>query len=47
MLSIYVDDIILNTSSPELMKRSKQQILSKFSGTDEGEVQWYLGMRVT
>jgi hypothetical protein len=28
------------------MKRSKQQILSKFSGTDEGEVHWYLGMRV-
>jgi hypothetical protein len=47
MLSIYVDDIILYASSPELMKRSKQQILSKFSGTDEGEVRWYLGMRVT
>jgi hypothetical protein len=29
------------------MKRSKQQILLKVSGTDEGEVQRYLGMRVT
>jgi hypothetical protein len=28
------------------MKHSKQQILAKFSGTDEGEVKWYLGMMV-
>jgi hypothetical protein len=47
MLSIYVDNIILFASSPELMKCSKQQILAKFSGIDEGEVKWYLGMRVT
>jgi hypothetical protein len=29
MLSIYEDDIILYASSPELMKHSKQQLLSK------------------
>ena len=45
-LLLYVDDIILTTSSPVLLQRITRLLHSKFAMTDLGELHHFLGISV-
>ena len=42
-VSAHVDDCLLSCKSPDVMSKFKRDLLSRFVGTDEGEVMEYLG----
>ena len=42
-VSAHVDDCLLSCKSPDVMSKFKRDLLSRFVGTDEGEVTEYLG----
>ncbi|WVZ71260.1 hypothetical protein U9M48_019869 [Paspalum notatum var. saurae] len=46
-LLLYVDDIILTTSSPSLTSRIVGSLRSEFSMTDMGDLHYFLGIAVT
>ena len=45
-VSAHVDDCLLSCKSAEVMSRFKKDLLSRFVGTDEGEVTEYLGCQL-
>jgi hypothetical protein len=46
-ISVYVDDILLATTSLELKANITKQLYDRFQITDEGEFTWSLGMHIT
>jgi hypothetical protein len=46
-LLLYVDDIILTTSSPDLLQSLTARLHSKFAMTDLGDLSYFLGFSVT
>jgi hypothetical protein len=46
-LLLYVDDIVLTTSSPALLRRIMERLHSEFAMTDLGELHHFLGISVT
>jgi hypothetical protein len=46
-LLIYVDDIILTASPPELLQHVTQLLHREFSMTDLGDLSYFLGISVT
>jgi hypothetical protein len=47
LLAVYVDDIVVAASTKALEIAVKKELMSKFEMTDLGELNWYLGMKVT
>ena len=45
-VSVHVDDCLICCKSDKVMKKFKQDLLTRFIGTDEGEVTEYLGCEV-
>ena len=45
-VSAHVDDCLLSCKSPEVIAKFKRDLLSRFAGTDEGEVTEYLGCQL-
>jgi hypothetical protein len=45
-VSVHVDDCLIACKSPTDMSAFKQDLLSRFVGTDEGEVTEYLGCEI-
>ena len=45
-VSTHVDDCLICYKSTTPMSKFKQELLTRFQGTDEGEVQEYLGCEV-
>jgi hypothetical protein len=45
-VSTLVDDCLICCKSTATMNRFKQELLTRFQGTDEGEVKKYLGCKV-
>jgi hypothetical protein len=45
-VSTHVDDCLISSKSNATMSKFKQELLTRFQGTDEGEVQEYLGCEV-
>ena len=45
-VSAHVDDCLLSCKSADVMNRFKKDLLSRFVGTDEGEVTEYLGCQL-
>lgn len=43
---VYVDDIVVNSGNEQLAKQTKKALLKCFEGSDEGELAWYLGVRI-
>jgi hypothetical protein len=46
-LAMVVDDICATGPNEQLVTRTLKQILARFPGTHSGEMQWYIGMKVT
>ena len=46
ILLLYVDDIILTTSSPYLLNRLLKQLKEEFSMNDLGQLNYFLGIQV-
>jgi hypothetical protein len=42
-VSVHVDDCLIECKSKDIMTDFKKEILTRFIGTDEGEVTEYLG----
>jgi len=47
LLSLYVDDILIASNRPELIADLKKQFTGQYDMKDLGQVNHYLGMRVT
>src|SRR5438270_3278745 len=47
IIIIYVDDLIILTSSPSTMSVLKSELQMRFAMTDCGEIHHFLGLRVT
>lgn len=47
ILAIYVDDIIVAASGKSAELKAKKELMSKFEMTDLGELNWFLGMKIT
>ena len=47
ILAIYVDDIIVAASGKSAELNAKKELMSKFEMTDLGELNWFLGMKIT
>uniref|UniRef100_A0A2N9J933 Uncharacterized protein n=1 Tax=Fagus sylvatica TaxID=28930 RepID=A0A2N9J933_FAGSY len=47
LLSLYVDDILLASNSPDMMKETKFCLGSKFEMKDIGPVNYFLGIRIS
>jgi hypothetical protein len=47
LLAVYVDDIVIAASTKELELEAKTPTTKKFDMTNLGELQWFLGMKVT
>jgi len=47
LLAVYVDDIVVAASTKAIENAVKKELKSKFEITDLGELNWYLGMKVT
>jgi hypothetical protein len=47
LLAVYVDDIIVAASTKELEVEAKTQLMAEFEMTDLGELNWFLGMKIT
>jgi len=45
-VSAHVDDCLVSCRSPEVMAKFKRDLLSRFAGTDEGDVTEYLGCQL-
>ena len=45
-VSTHVDDCLICCKSTTTMSKFKQELLTRFQGTDEGEVKEYLGCEV-
>ena len=45
-VSTHVDDCLICCKSAMTMSKFKQELLTRFQGTDEGEVKEYLGCKV-
>jgi hypothetical protein len=43
IISTHVDDCLISCKSTATMSKFKQELLTRFQGTDEGEVKEYLG----
>lgn len=46
MISLYVDDLAIASDSPEILDSTKQALSSRFKMTDEGELDYILGMQI-
>jgi hypothetical protein len=46
-LAMVVDDICATGPNEQLVMKTLKQILNRFPGTHSGEMQWYIGMKVT
>lgn len=46
VIAIYVDDILVTGSNPEMITNFKEQMSSKFDMTDLGKMSYYLGIEV-
>ena len=46
ILSVYVDDVILASNDPDLLKREKIHLAEHFDMVDQGEINYILGMAI-
>ena len=47
LISLYVDDLAIASDSIEILNKIKQALSNRFKMTDEGELEYILGMKVT
>ena len=47
IVALYVDDLMIISNSPSLLRRKKRQLMSAFKMKDLGDIHWFLGLEIT
>ncbi|GMG18633.1 unnamed protein product [Phytophthora fragariaefolia] len=45
-VALYVDDLVLASSSDKMLKETKQALSDRFEMTDMGQLKYFLGMEI-
>ena len=47
IVTLYVDNLMIISNSPSLLRRKKRQLMSAFKMKDLGDIHWFLGLEIT
>ena len=47
IIALYVDNLMIISNSPSLLRRKKRQLMSAFKMKDLGDIHWFLGLEIT